>query len=510
MRHTHYFLYIFYIIIFTITSLSCSDDDLEIVDPPVVIPSCIGSTEHNYRAEVDYMKNGETEYKLLYSNGGVNPSLAFKKKGRINLDGNIYSNSYSIPAGDTNFDVFMDICDSLENVYHHEDAGWIFGMDSFRTTVDNTLIGWSNGPYFPPPNTWDNWSFVFVGKIWRLFEAKEEKEVVETMFTHELAHQMRIIDHGPHTGNHSTCCIMLAYYQSCIKDSFQFCDGHICQLYSATLAASPIKMNRFDGKFSCSLSSDQSTYLEGEAIWITLKVKNESNNYDSLEYFTNIEVRQRIYVSDSIGRYSEYKGGRGYYSKKPMGYFEPYEEKTIEVEILNTHGSQFEDAYDFGSMRLFFKPGSYTIQYINDNSLHSEPLLITVEKPQVNEATRLQELREIYKIKNKTERKNRYRKFITENKDSKYIEQTYGFYNMVFKSIGVDSLMIAENEWFIYNFPNSKYLNLIIQNTVHAIYNFENGKTAVERFLDNIINNFKDKKAGKIAENFKSLNNNNY
>ncbi len=482
--------------------LIACDSKLPVVDPPVVIPACVGG-EKQWTSLTDVMGEDWTEFNVIFDNGGVNPTFPFLKKGRINIGyGSVRKGTvpYSIPQGSTSEDGFNQACENLSNQYRGPFLNYVMGMDRFLYLPlgYEGVVGWSNGPNHP--ENYSNWSFIFSGKIQSTHGKEEEgQEVVEWCYVHEVGHQIAITDHGPHTGNDADHCIMQGEYESGILSRFQFCDRHICIMYNQFNDY----LEKLNSNFSCEISLDKAQYIEGEAVWASLKVKNESSKRDSLPYLVgSFLIGERMKVTNESGKVSSYHGSSGPLLTTPYRHFMPYEDTTFHIELSNNFGFEYEiNSYDYGRMISYFPPGNYTVQFIlNEAGLMSNAVSFTVTAPNEAESTRLAELRTIYGIKERKERIEKYHSFIENNKGSVYIPQTVWVMNFCYGvlylgGMRLDDKIIQVNKYFLDNYSNSFYSSLVI----HTIWRYEYQQTKSETIANRTLKEIIQKHSGTFA-----------
>lgn len=473
---------------------------IETLDPKVVIPDCIGGTYRQWTARINVMNENWTRFDVLFNNGGVNPVYAFLKKGRINIQNCYYDTltviPYYIPKGATEINEMNYACEILSAQYRGASQNYVMGLDSFMYCPPNGNAGWSNGPNHQ--GNYSNWSFISSGYIQGYYGTNNSgKEVVEAVFTHEIGHQIAITDHGPHTGNDAANCLMGAPYDPEILKRFQFCDGHICEMYNQLYEYAK-KSTRINNHFSCEINLDKEEYLEGESVWLIIKIKNESNKYDSLAYgVAEYLVGQRLKVMDENGKTSPYHGSYGHSLRIPYRYFKPHSDTTYYFEIMNNFGFEYENAYDYGAMISYFPAGKYTVQLVYDEAgIISNIVTFTVNKPDEIESARLQELRRIYNTKDRNERIVKYHNFIDSNLNSIYIPQTIwalnGCYSVLYLGgMPLDTMIIRQIKYFLNNYPNSYYVSSSVIRNIW-IYEYEQSQSEfiAKESLIEIIRNY--------------------
>jgi hypothetical protein len=515
MKKKKRYLSVTFCFLLTLLTWSCSNK-LPVVDPPVVIPSCVGTTTQQWVAEVDIMEEDWTVFDLVFDNGGVNPTYAFLKKGRIDIGNSPYNTtsviSYQIPRGDTDPDRMSDACETIKsNNATGNYSNYVMGLDSFQHWPDESNAGWSNGPNHA--GNWTNWSFISSGFIqgYKGTEA-EGQEVVECIFSHEIGHQIAITDHGPHEGNDADNCIGGSPYDSEMLKRFQFCDRHICIMYNQFDNYAE-KSKKVTGHFSCTISLEKDKFIEGESVWLIIRIKNESDIQDSIPYGSEFGIGQSLIVKNESGKISEYHGSQGFNLKIPFVKFDAYKDTTYFVEIMNKYGFKDEKTFDYGAMVSYFPQDDYSVQlnhYIAGGGLVSNVVRFNVVEPDENESIRLANLRSIYDTKDRKERINKYYDFVNNNINSFYIPQTIWALNRCYQVLylggqPLDSLIYQIDNFFLENYFNSYYSPFIIR-TLWS-YNYQQSKNEIKAndVLREIMFKYPDSYASKIANNYLNL-----
>jgi hypothetical protein len=266
--------------------------------------------------------------------------------------------------------------------------------------------------------------------------------------------------------------------------------------------------------FSLYIYLDKQDFIEGENIWVNIKVKNLSNKPDSLPFLWDGELVRNFKI------FNEKNQKCGYwavthpdYFSIPYNVFQPNEEKLFELEIQRSYGASFVDsAYELSTN--YFKEGAYSgyLEYKNiidtvKSKIKSNTISFRVSKPNGVEAQAFEELKRIYKIKYNEnvqpkckEKIDAYLEFAKNYPKSVYLEivmmNTYTAMS-VFK-YRYDENFINIGQSYIDNFPNSRMCMGILSAYIDIMKSLKN-EDEIRSYILNIGNKYPNTRIEKDA-----------
>lgn len=255
-----------------------------------------------------------------------------------------------------------------------------------------------------------------------------------------------------------------------------------------------IPLNNFDinksynkSNFEIIITSNKKEYSQLEPIWLTIQIKNDSPNADSLDLYNDMDFLNFSIVSNIYGKRLEYKPIALIERGPNFIKFENNEQKTFYVELSDGYG---ENIFGGGN-RILFKPrkyfseGKYSVvqNIINRETkerFYSNKIEFLVKSPENSDLNIFNRLIEIDKTYNvKTPMWNNYiedlKNLYYKKKNNNYSDEI--FYNYMhtilyvqafpedrgFKNFFSDGF-IGECKAFINKNPDSYYCEKIIEN----------------------------------------------
>jgi hypothetical protein len=238
-----------------------------------------------------------------------------------------------------------------------------------------------------------------------------------------------------------------------------------------------------NSNFSISISLDKQDFLQGENIWLTVKIKNESGKIDSLPQLDKYVLMEGISIKNlSRGAVLlQYHGAMVDYSGIRYEVFQPNEEKVFEYELQHIYGDNFpKGSHDYSH---YFSAGNYELsqsfsyqKYVNP-ALISNKVLFNVKEPTGIEKEAFNELIKIYQIPLgdvKPKSKNQTDAYITFMKifpNSVYLERAmdYSLINRDIEGYKFDETFIADGLEYIDRNPDSRICSAIIHYTIRLM-----------------------------------------
>lgn len=273
--------------------------------------------------------------------------------------------------------------------------------------------------------------------------------------------------------------------------------------------------------FSITVSLEKNEYLQGENIYLNLKIKNLSSNKDSLPYAGELSMTERIKIKGKNHSRFYYHGVIVDYFNIPYTYFLPNEEKTYEIELQWCYGDTIaEKITDYAA---YFSADNYElyIEYLNEvdtkmPQIKSNTVYFNVSKPTGIELEAFNELIKIYQIQPSNQQVPRlkekidaYVNFIDKYPKCVYTERAFS-HSLSARKDGrykFDETLISQALLFMENFPNSRMVYPLLFN-ISGIMKAKNNDEEIKKFLldikskypntridesvDRVINEFKD------------------
>lgn len=535
MKKNSWLLFIIFILIFI--HAGCGDASTDDETNEILLPNCPACSEVDKYAylEYDYMYKTSTGDSFYSLRGGRLTKIidAFYDRALVNLNFNTGFNG-RVAGTRCSWKLYQsEYWTDLDSVaWQNRQYNTLFYLcciDHCVSTDDPDRLGYSR--VWGGDSTWTirGSSIVFEGKIEEYpgvpsYETRENAKA--TVTAHELCHLIGYSSHSDgHEGSYSNCCMASTVLNitanvSCVRDDFHICDQHACynrckaqQLILAS-GHSNLSGNNFQIKnLNSSIFLNKTSYVEGEPIFLTITIKNNAIDIDSISYVDFQEAFNELRVNNSQNKTVFTINDYSTLAKMSYTKIEPNAELSKTIELQEYFGTKTLPQ-TFYTRSLYFIEGAYTVQYVN-KKFPSNNIEFKIEKPIGLESDVFAKLLVLYSMKEadlKSPEGEKFKETLIEAKfnaikeimDSYpanlYTEEIYNIYNRMSASIGVKEELIDKNLWFIYNYPNSYYLDNILYTTMHAVYNFRNGETSVNELLTKIINDYPNTAASKIAE----------
>src|SRR4030095_13252402 len=264
-------------------------------------------------------------------------------------------------------------------------------------------------------------------------------------------------------------------------------------------------MERTSSDIKIDLSLDKQSYLENESIILHIKVKNNSNETDSIKNLIPYRISNSILLKNN-------KGEMLPYSSLIMDItttytlIQPNKELNFDINLIESNGSKKLESADI-LRRNFLPGGSYSVGLLMDKNtygreLSSNIISFEIKEPTGQEKLDLDNLKQIYKIKDGIERSLQYRDFAFNNIQSNYMETAFMSYDMIriFDNKKEHTKTLIEDyKNFIEIKPNAIQIGLILLHCYHLIES-DYSKTDASDFLKTVIINHTNDKAGSEAE----------
>lgn len=193
----------------------------------------------------------------------------------------------------------------------------------------------------------------------------------------------------------------------------------------------------------------------------------------------------------------------------------PYQEIIKVCNILDHYGNT-EIKYNYYSRELYLNEGTYTIKYeFRDNEKNSNELTLVVNKPRNKDLEAFQKLIRAYQINDGMPwiinnvlgiwdsiylKRDIFCDVATNYLESNYNELAIYRYNKEIGLIGIDSLIIDIDKYFVEKFPESYFMTTVLTTLCKALYKFTGGEDAVIDYLTYIIQNFSNFGVSNIAK----------
>lgn len=265
----------------------------------------------------------------------------------------------------------------------------------------------------------------------------------------------------------------------------------------------PNKLLSFKGidSFEYSITSTKDYFIEGEDIWIEVKIKNEGANIDSIIFDSEDYVEKQLVIFDTQKTKLAFENESDNI-KPELIYLQPNESTVFYINLSQPFGSRRGLS---ASLIPEYLNGIYTISY-NRNAIVLDETIIEVRKPSHNESNELQELKDIYKMpprdkENRLKKLQAFKNFLTKYPNSIYWEQA--FYEYALLQYASDTYLnneeaLLESLIFLRNYPNSFYINTILQYGLKAA-KLSGDDTKEKEFLIIPMTTYKYTRAGQEA-----------
>jgi hypothetical protein len=217
------------------------------------------------------------------------------------------------------------------------------------------------------------------------------------------------------------------------------------------------------------------------------------------------------------GKKKIYLGGEAEYLWKSYRIFEPCEEYTLGIELLESYGDQYE-GHKVIIPNGCLSTGAYTMESnfkdVKTLLLRSNKINFVVVKPAGLELEALIALRSIYQMRDYSEteiidKEHAYKDFFKIYDSSVYTEASFCYYSWLttITGIGLNLSMIDESLAFIEYNPNSYYVGDYICLGQRTMEKLRNGKVSEIEFLTEVKQKYPDTRAYQEASKFlKDLN----
>jgi len=271
--------------------------------------------------------------------------------------------------------------------------------------------------------------------------------------------------------------------------------------------------------FAINISLDKDNYVQGENVWVTVKVKNISDKIDSLPHLDDISLAEYMAVR-KINPYNtelfNYSGGMDNIIVKYVT-FQPNEERIFDLNLqwcygdtLPKNANPYFEYFTIGTYEIWEVFRDFT--NIKAKPLVSNKLTFNVIRPTGSEYEDFKELLRIYGIpddKSKPHFKTRidaYIDFINYNPKSIYAEEFIS-HSLIDRSITnykYDESFIKDALTFISNFPDSRIINRLIHASI-SIQKNNKSNDEIKEFWQNIAKQYPNTRTTTSIEN--NLNN---
>lgn len=254
----------------------------------------------------------------------------------------------------------------------------------------------------------------------------------------------------------------------------------------------------FSSDIEVKISSDKTTYLEGEMIIINMFFKNTTNKELSINSHCGMLTESNFQFTGNSNAISYIGGISDCFGISYLN-FAPNEEKKFNIYLLELY-SKFPAAKR-GTVSGLIDIGQYSITFETDN-MRSNSLAVSIEKPNKEEGIAWENLTTISKYDDV----NEYRKYMYQYSNSVYIQQVF-MRVMILEGLTtiVDKNTLIDTKWFIDSYPNSPTIYYALY-TVGLYFEKENNKSGFKNFLNETITNYPNTTASFLAkEKLKSL-----
>lgn len=289
------------------------------------------------------------------------------------------------------------------------------------------------------------------------------------------------------------------------------CDRHCFDFYDNSWGIMAGSMKKASN-FEINISMDKKDYLSLEPIWLTVKVKNNSNHTDSLEYLNDIELLQSLNVKDAKEKKLPYHGVMVDYAIPFFAKYGPYEELTYNIEINEGYGNVKLDNRPIAYVpNSYFDDGQYTVSSFwnrEPETFFSNQLSFNVSSPGGSDFEVFNKLLDIYqshgeRFINYTYKANQLKNIYAQYPQSVYAEQAFNDYSEIvtYPFDNFKTNFIDECVGFFQRYPDSYYSHKVLVNCVKAFVKI-NGKDKAKliSFLEEIKQQFPSSKIGESAQ----------
>jgi hypothetical protein len=258
------------------------------------------------------------------------------------------------------------------------------------------------------------------------------------------------------------------------------------------------------------ISINKNEFLEAEPIFCSLKFINNSDFIDSIDY--DLLGLYYLEILSPENKKMNYFGGiNGKIVLKgewiPLKKIEPRKEIVNSFNLLHYWGDILLNPRLNGAPG-YLSSGSYTLRYNYDNRFYSSEINFKVNKPENDELNVFRKLIKAYQINDGKPwtmdsillKKDTYYEIVINHPQSIYWEEAVYRYNEECNWLKLDYTDIYANKEFVRRFPYSFYIRHILINLCQAIYLYEGGEPAVNFYLQNLIENYKNYSVSEHAK----------
>lgn len=273
--------------------------------------------------------------------------------------------------------------------------------------------------------------------------------------------------------------------------------------------------------FSINITLDKENFVQGENVWVTVKVKNISNKIDSLPHLDDISLAEYMSLH-KINPYNtelfNYRGGMDTYIKVNYVTFQPNEERIFDLNLqwcygdtLPKNAKPYFEYFTIGTYEIWEAFRDFT--NITAKPILSNKLTFNISRPTGSEYEDFKKLIRINGIpddKSKPHFKTRidaYIDFFRRNPKSIYAENfiSHSATERSITKYKYDESYISDALTFINNFPNSRIINGLIYSSISIQKNYKNNDE-IKEFWKNIGKQFPDTRTSiAVDENLNKI-----
>lgn len=269
--------------------------------------------------------------------------------------------------------------------------------------------------------------------------------------------------------------------------------------------------------FKIEISMEKYEYIEGEYVYLIIKVKNNGIKTDSIEFFNEDFLSKSILIKNQTGRSSSYKGADFFYVTTPYTSIPANGEIVYQIKMNYLWGFQSFETYDESSKAFasrYFPNGKYTVEVnfkydkgMKNISSNKIDFVVTVPVPPENEA--FEKLKNLYKLPiggfySETQNHQtilKWIEFMDTHQNSIYYDNAFyeSVYIRKFKDFMYDSSMLNTCQLIIDKKPNALIARTAI-NTASEVIKKISGKEDALLYLDKIKTDYPATESSKWAE----------
>lgn len=262
--------------------------------------------------------------------------------------------------------------------------------------------------------------------------------------------------------------------------------------YKYLLIVTALYLNISFSEIVVEISTDKNRYLEAEPIFFTVLYINKSDHTDSLSYeqlgLWNIQT------SNSDNKKMFFQGDIPGYLQMKYKKFKPGDTLGVFTNFLNYWRTQRLNTKLLGASGYLSK-GNYSIKYLNSNIIN-----LQINEPIADERIVFNKLIRAYQINDGNpwimdsilHKKDTYYDIVLNHTQSIYWEEAVYRYNEESNWLKLDYTDIYVNKEFVKRFPDSYFMRHILINLCQAIYHYEGGESAVNAYLQYLIENYEN------------------